>query len=630
MRRAGFSSRDITIDRLTSTGNFDLFWNGQSASQAASQSSWNRRLFVVDNALVLPVYIDPTSSDPGRSILIRFDQSGAEAARWSSGLDRRIQNVVDSRNGRIYVSINRTLQVVDRSTLQPLRTLSLTFGSLGVIGSALALPDGGRLFFGVFDVWYGGQRFQNILRTHADGTPHTGWRVDIDGIIGSATVTSLGLLLTGNFTQVNGIPRAGTVLLSLAATATVANWLPAISLENKLLAFDGQDTVYFIDFPSGIRRMALSSGLVDSEWNIAVVRFVGQRPSGLGVDRAGGIWLFRDSEDGFGGTTEVTSLQRFDAGSRQSTFFTQADQSQRFVRSLLSTDEHTYIGNIRYRLADGGQPDTSWQLNRGNYYASPPQTIAGGYLYFFEYSDGGVVRRAPLSGNGQLDSMWSARTSEMVVCANPDVPLFVASPHDPMNDAEFLIRCRDDRPSLSFARSAGLMALVTSRNDTSADKVVGEYFNRDISRYFVTGRANEQALLDAQPAVFVRTGMQFRARSSTYRDIAEMPVCRFYAAPAQGGSNTHFYGTGDDCPVLNTASHLSFEGFDFAAIKPTNSTCTAAAPNPVWRLFNNKAAINDGNHRYVVSTATKAQMVAQGWVDEGVVFCSTSVTDASN
>lgn len=630
MRRAGFSSRDISIERLTSTGYLDLLWNGQGASRAASQSAWNRRLFVVDNSLLVPAYVDSTSSDPGRTELLRFNQSGTEMARWTPGLDSRIQNIVDGRNGRIYVSVNRSLQVLDRGTLQPLRNLSLTFGSLGRIDSVLALPDGGRLFLGAFDVWYGGQRFQNILRTRADGTPHTDWRVEVDGAVGSATVTPLGLLLAGNFTRVNGISRSGTVLLSLSATATVADWSPAISLGGRLFVFDGRDTAYFIGYSGGIHRMALSNGLVDNAWNITVDRLVGQRQSGLGLDSAGGIWLFRDSEDGFGGTTEVTSLQRFDIGSRQSTFFAPADGSQRFVRSLLSTDEHAYIGNIRYRLADGGQPDASWQPNRGNYYAPPPQTIAGGYLYFFDYGNGGVVSRAPLSGNGQVDSTWTGQVTQMVGCVNPDVPLFVASPHSPMSDAEFLIRCRDDLPPLVFGRPEGSMALATSRNETVPDKTVVEYFNRDISRYFVTGRANEQALLDAQPAVFVRTGMQFRARSSAYRDVPETPVCRFYAAPARGGSNTHFYGTGDDCPVLNTAGYLSFEGFDFAAVKPIKSTCTAEAPNPVWRLFNNKAATNDGNHRYVVSAAIRARMVAQGWVDEGVVFCSTSVTDASN
>jgi hypothetical protein len=170
---------------------------------------------------------------------------------------------------------------------------------------------------------------------------------------------------------------------------------------------------------------------------------------------------------------------------------------------------------------------------------------------------------------------------------------------------------------------------MTSRNDPSADKLVVEYFNRDIGRFFLTGRATEQAQLDARPASFQRTGMRFAAKGGEYRDALEQPICRFYAAPESGGSNTHFYGSGEDCPELNTVRQLRFEGFDFAAIKPTDSACPATAPNPVYRLFNNKSVTNEGNHRYVVTTATKAKMVAQGWVDEGAVFCSTQVTGSS-
>ena len=156
-----------------------------------------------------------------------------------------------------------------------------------------------------------------------------------------------------------------------------------------------------------------------------------------------------------------------------------------------------------------------------------------------------------------------------------------------------------------------------------------EYYVPTLKRYFMTGRKNEQATLDASPASFTRTGMSFAAKSSRYRDIAEQPVCRLYAAPEKGGSNSHFYGIGDDCPTLNKLTGLEYEAFDFSVLKPAASGCPATAPNAVTRLFNNKAAANDGNHRYVVSAATKARMIAQGWIDEGAVFCSNSVTDAA-
>ncbi len=185
------------------------------------------------------------------------------------------------------------------------------------------------------------------------------------------------------------------------------------------------------------------------------------------------------------------------------------------------------------------------------------------------------------------------------------------------------------RVKQSTERYGAAHVWATTRTNPASDKSDIEYFNRDLGRYFITGRASEQATLGALPASFQRTGMRFSAKSSEYRDVAEVPVCRFYAAPESGGSNTHFYGTGDDCPALNTARPLRFEGLDFAAIKPTNGSCPTTAPNPVHRLFNNRAATNEGNHRYVVSDATRLKMQRTGWVNEGVVFCATAVTDAT-
>ncbi len=78
-----------------------------------------------------------------------------------------------------------------------------------------------------------------------------------------------------------------------------------------------------------------------------------------------------------------------------------------------------------------------------------------------------------------------------------------------------------------------------------------------------------------------------------------------------------------------SAHRILTTGYDFSVLRPAASGCPATAPNAVTRLFNNKAAANDGNHRYVVSAATKAKMIAQGWVVEGAVFCSSSVTDAA-
>jgi hypothetical protein len=43
---------------------------------------------------------------------------------------------------------------------------------------------------------------------------------------------------------------------------------------------------------------------------------------------------------------------------------------------------------------------------------------------------------------------------------------------------------------------------------------------------------------------------------------------------------------------------------------------------PVWRLYNDRAAQLDSNHRFVASGETYRAMIAEGWIGEGVAFCS--------
>ena len=43
---------------------------------------------------------------------------------------------------------------------------------------------------------------------------------------------------------------------------------------------------------------------------------------------------------------------------------------------------------------------------------------------------------------------------------------------------------------------------------------------------------------------------------------------------------------------------------------------------PVYRLYNNRFAKNDSNHRYTTSRSMRNEMKGQGWIDEGTVFCA--------
>jgi hypothetical protein len=92
-------------------------------------------------------------------------------------------------------------------------------------------------------------------------------------------------------------------------------------------------------------------------------------------------------------------------------------------------------------------------------------------------------------------------------------------------------------------------------------------------------------------------------------------VCRFYSP----GWNTHFL-TADpaECTALRQpGSGWTFEGERFAA-----GSCGPEASVPVHRLYNNRFAFGDVNHRYTADPAVRDAMVARGWTYEGVAFCT--------
>ena len=159
---------------------------------------------------------------------------------------------------------------------------------------------------------------------------------------------------------------------------------------------------------------------------------------------------------------------------------------------------------------------------------------------------------------------------------------------------------------------------------------VVEYRNKTLDAYFITGRANEQALLDTV-ADFSRTGMTFQATSAASAPATLTRICRFYVNVASPFVNSHFYGRqGIDCESL-LASNLAgfnYEGYDFALQTPATTTCPVGTTT-VYRSFRALAGGKTSNHRYTVSAATYASAAAAGYVGEGAAFCATAATDAA-
>ena len=118
---------------------------------------------------------------------------------------------------------------------------------------------------------------------------------------------------------------------------------------------------------------------------------------------------------------------------------------------------------------------------------------------------------------------------------------------------------------------------------------VVEYYLRASDRYFLTGRADEKARLDALAALFARTGTSVDACSAGSGSTGSEDYCRFYVSIPVLGESSHFYGTkSTDCPAIIAAKLTShaFEGYDFPAFTPVPADrCPAHAPLKIYRSF---------------------------------------------
>ncbi len=181
---------------------------------------------------------------------------------------------------------------------------------------------------------------------------------------------------------------------------------------------------------------------------------------------------------------------------------------------------------------------------------------------------------------------------------------------------------------------SGILALTAATGATAQAVNVVEYYNKTIDAYFLTGRAEEQSLLDGF-SNFARTGMTFAATSASGAGTLS-PVCRWRITvtgsnwavnPAQPFSS-HFYGLPADCAYVASYNlpNFSNEGLDFAVTPAIGGLCPINAPIPVYRALRPSAQINVPNHRYSVDRTTYDNMLAQGWSGEGAVFCVTSAT----
>jgi len=152
-----------------------------------------------------------------------------------------------------------------------------------------------------------------------------------------------------------------------------------------------------------------------------------------------------------------------------------------------------------------------------------------------------------------------------------------------------------------------------------------EFYNTPLDNFFITADPNEASAIDngsAGPG-WSRTGGQFTSGGA-------ITVCRFYGSLSPG-PNSHFYtATARECAGLKaiqlstpaTQKRWNFESNDFLTSLPVNGVC-AAGTIPVYRAYNAGFTRGvDSNHRITTSAAAIQEVVARGWINEGVVMCA--------
>lgn len=178
--------------------------------------------------------------------------------------------------------------------------------------------------------------------------------------------------------------------------------------------------------------------------------------------------------------------------------------------------------------------------------------------------------------------------------------------------------------ALSSSELGDIAAYVASTPAATVASPVVEYYHAALDHYFISGLPDEIDALDANPAWgWLRTGYGFRSGGST-------PVCRFYGSQSPG-PNSHFYtASAADCAALRqqqaltpaTQKRWNFEDLDFYTTPALAGDCPEGTL-PVWRAYNNGQARGiDSNHRYARHPAAIQEVVARGWINEGVMMCA--------
>lgn len=152
------------------------------------------------------------------------------------------------------------------------------------------------------------------------------------------------------------------------------------------------------------------------------------------------------------------------------------------------------------------------------------------------------------------------------------------------------------------------------------ERIAVEFYNASLDHYFFTAEPAEAAMLDAGIIVpgWTRTGFDFKVHPAG--DARGLIACRFFGTPGIG-PNSHFFTIdADECAKVKNNPFWAYEGIAFNADAPVNADCPIDRV-PVVRMYNNGKG-GQANHRYLTSHSEIGDMLGEGWIVEGPVFCA--------
>ena len=180
------------------------------------------------------------------------------------------------------------------------------------------------------------------------------------------------------------------------------------------------------------------------------------------------------------------------------------------------------------------------------------------------------------------------------------------------------------RPMIAQAEASNVMKALP----TVPTATVVEYYWAAKDQYFYTSNSAEIASLDAS-ASWKRTGQSFKAFVSGSSQGQGTAVCRNYGTSGAATDAHLFSVNAAECtsyttaPLSNSWMRESASAFEVALPYSVTGACPKNTA-PVYRVNNNRG---DTNARYTTDPATKAAMLAKGYVaggfgPTGVGMCS--------